>query len=185
MKIFTMSFVMVVLLVCNAFLGVAGVDISTQDPGYTHLRRPQGRRLATQQWCVAKPNLGSAYYQGALDWVCGPLSGQGQVNCGPITSGQSCFLPDTYQSHASWAFNVYYQTHGQTAQACDFQGTAMITTTDPSTSTCPYSVSNNVSSNSNGTASGAMGEHMMHSRPLSCLSAIVSVIAYFLTSQAL
>lgn len=100
------------------------------------LDRSHGRRLATQQWCIAKPNLQDANYQGALDWACGPLSGQGQVNCGPIQPGQSCYLPNTYQSHASWAFNAYYQTHGQTAQACDFQGTAVISTTDPSELLC-------------------------------------------------
>jgi len=184
MKIVTMGFI--TLLVASSFiLGVAGVDASTQDRSFTQLGRPEERRLATQQWCIAKPNLANSYYQGALDWVCGPLSGQGQVNCGPINSGQSCFLPDTYQSHASWAFNSYYQTHGQTAQACDFQGTAMITTTDPSTSTCPYAASNGTTvSGINGT-SGAMGNHMIHSRPLSCLSALASVVAYFLTAQAL
>jgi hypothetical protein len=40
------------------------------------------------------------------------------------------------------------------------------------------------SSSSNGT-SGAMGEHMMHSRPLSFLSALVSVTVYLFTAQAL
>lgn len=108
------------------------MDASTEGGSYAQPGRPEERRLASQQWCIAKPNLANSVYQGALDWVCGPLSGQGQVNCGPINSGQTCFLPDTYQSHASWAFNVYYQTHGQTAQSCDFQGAAVVTTTDPS-----------------------------------------------------
>lgn len=40
------------------------------------------------------------------------------------------------------------------------------------------------SSSSNGT-SGAMGEHMVHSRPLSFLSALVSVTVYLFTAQAL
>lgn len=113
--------------------GVGAVDASMHDLSDAKSSgRPRGRRLATQQWCIAKPNLENANYQGALDWVCGPLSGQGQVNCGPLQASQSCFLPNTYQAHASWAFNAYYQTHGQTSQACDFQGTATITTTDPS-----------------------------------------------------
>lgn len=91
------------------------------------------RQLATAMvWCVAKANLSDAMLQGALDWVCGPLPSQGQVNCGPVQSGQSCFLPDTLFNHASWAFNVYFQNHNASNEACDFQGTADQVYTDPS-----------------------------------------------------
>lgn len=93
------------------------------------------RRLTTASvWCVAKPNLSDAMLQGALDWVCGPLPSQGQVNCFAVQGGNNCFLPDTVQSHASWAFNVYFQTHNATNDACDFQGTATQVYVDPSKS---------------------------------------------------
>jgi len=132
-------------------------------------------------WCVAKPNLSETAYQDALDWVCGPLSGQGQVNCGPIQSGQSCYSSDT-QTLASWAMNAYYQEQGQAAQSCDFQGTATITTSNPSTTLCTYAAPNGTSSSGNGTTPpGGMGNLLTHS---SYLSAVVSILAYF-TAQAL
>ncbi|XP_024360784.1 glucan endo-1,3-beta-glucosidase 1 isoform X1 [Physcomitrium patens] len=166
-------------LVSHCLLGVGGVGVPMQD---LSLDRSHGRRLATQQWCIAKPNLQDANYQGALDWACGPLSGQGQVNCGPIQPGQSCYLPNTYQSHASWAFNAYYQTHGQTAQACDFQGTAVISTTDPSTSTCPYTASNGTTSAGINSTSGAVSDYSTHTRSLPFISALVSVISFFIAT---
>lgn len=164
--------------------GVAGLDVPMRDLSHQKTSgRPQGRRLATQQWCIAKPNLDNANYQGALDWVCGPLSGQGQVNCGPLQAGQNCYLPNTYQGHASWAFNLYFQTHGQTSQACDFQGTGVLTTTDPSTATCPYMGTNGSTSIILGNSTrNTAGHHTIHSG--SYLSALVSIVAYVLTAQA-
>jgi len=164
-------------------LGVAGVNIPMRNlSDDKNSGRPQGRRLATQQWCIAKPNLDNANYQGALDWVCGPLSGQGQVNCGPLQAGQNCYLPNTYQGHASWAFNLYYQTHGQTSQACDFQGTGIITTSDPSTATCPYVGSNGTTSIILGNStSGTAGHHMINSGFY--LSTEAVIIAYLLAAQ--
>ncbi|XP_024359620.1 PLASMODESMATA CALLOSE-BINDING PROTEIN 5 [Physcomitrium patens] len=101
--------------------------------------RPRGRKLATAMvWCIAKSNVSSTDLQGALDWVCGPLPTQGQVNCGLINDGGSCYQPNDVQSHASWAFNVYFSTHNATNDACDFQGTAQQVTVDPSTATCVY-----------------------------------------------
>lgn len=122
-----------------AAAGVDDDDDAWSRSGSARRGEAQGarRRLLAQQWCIAKANLADSDYQGALDWVCGQLTGQGQVNCSPIQSGQSCYLPDTYQSHASWAMNAYYQAQGQSNQACDFQGTATLTTTDPSTSRSP------------------------------------------------
>lgn len=99
-----------------------------------HSSRPRERKLATGTvWCVAKANLSDAALQGALDWVCGPLPDQGQVNCGPLQSGGSCFGPNTVPAHASWAFNAYFQSRNATDSACNFQGTATQVTVDPST----------------------------------------------------
>lgn len=101
--------------------------------------RARERKLATATvWCVAKSNLSDSALQGALDWVCGPLPAQGQVNCGPLQSGGACYNPDTVSAHTSWAFNSYFQSHNASDSSCDFQGTAVQVTVDPSTSTCQY-----------------------------------------------
>lgn len=126
----------------NVFPGMVTLEsrligtMSSRPPGPRALR---SRSLATASvWCVAKSNLSDAMLQGALDWVCGPLPSQGQVNCFAVQSGNNCFLPDSVQWHASWAFNVYFQTHNATNDACDFQGTATQVYVDPSTATCVF-----------------------------------------------
>jgi hypothetical protein len=93
--------------------------------------RPRHRRLQ-EQWCVAKPNQASTTLQGALDWACGPLQGQGQVDCSPIQSTGACYNPNTLEDHCNWAFNSYYLLHTNLANPCDFAGSAVLTTIDPS-----------------------------------------------------
>jgi hypothetical protein len=93
--------------------------------------RPRHRRLQ-EQWCVAKPNQASTTLQGALDWACGPLQGQGQVDCSPIQSTGACYNPNTLEDHCNWAFNSYYLLHSNLADPCDFAGSAVLTTIDPS-----------------------------------------------------
>ncbi|KAH8948491.1 hypothetical protein BDL97_11G096400 [Sphagnum fallax] len=99
--------------------------------------RPRHRRLQ-EQWCVAKPNQASTTLQGALDWACGPLQGQGQVDCSPIQSTGACYNPNTLEDHCNWAFNSYYLLHSNLADPCDFAGSAVLTTIDPSTTGCVY-----------------------------------------------
>jgi hypothetical protein len=95
--------------------------------------RPRERKLATTLvWCIARSNVSDVDLQNALDWVCGPLPGQGQVNCGPISSGGACFDPDTTPHHSSYAFNEYFQQSNASLSACDFSGNAVITNIDPS-----------------------------------------------------
>jgi hypothetical protein len=43
----------------------------------------------------------------------------------------SCFNPDTVRDHASYAFNSYYQKN-PVQTSCDFGGTAVLTSTNPS-----------------------------------------------------
>jgi hypothetical protein len=64
------------LSVNNASVAIA--DDASSQLGRTHKlagRADSGRRLAYQQWCVAKPYLGEARYQGVLHWVCGQHPG--------------------------------------------------------------------------------------------------------------
>lgn len=65
--------------------------------------------------------------QTGLDYACGA-----GADCAPIHLGGSCFLPNTVQGHASYAYNSYYQKAGYASGACDFSGTATLTISDPS-----------------------------------------------------
>ncbi|KAI3847662.1 hypothetical protein MKX03_008840 [Papaver bracteatum] len=55
----------------------------------------------------------------ALSWTCG-------------------IEPDNYRLNASYAFNLYYQKKNRITGSCDFNGTAMITTTNTSHGTCVF-----------------------------------------------
>jgi hypothetical protein len=78
-------------------------------------------------WCVASPSASSTALQVALDYACG----QGGADCSPIQQGGSCFNPNTVRDHASYAFNSYYQKN-PVQTSCDFGGTAILTSTNPS-----------------------------------------------------
>ncbi|KAH8965293.1 hypothetical protein BDL97_04G110600, partial [Sphagnum fallax] len=91
---------------------------------------PRHRKLQ-KQWCVAKPNQAATTLQGDLDWACGPLQGQGQVDSSPIQLTGACYNPNTLEDHCNWAFNAYYLLHSNLANPCDFAGSAVLTTIDP------------------------------------------------------
>lgn len=80
-------------------------------------------------WCVAQPGASQDDVQDALDWACG----LGMVDCRPIKPNGACYEPDTLHSHASFAFNSYYQQNGNSDVACNFGGTAYLTKFNPST----------------------------------------------------
>lgn len=96
----------------------------------TTLSPPEGNTtfLGDTNWCVARPGVPQADLKIALDWACG----MGKVDCGPIQAGGPCFQPDTMLSHASYAFNSYYQQNGNNDIACYFGGTATLTRHNPS-----------------------------------------------------
>ncbi|KAI4373712.1 hypothetical protein MLD38_011805 [Melastoma candidum] len=96
------------------------------------------------QFCIAKPGSDADKLQAGLNWACG----QGQVNCAAIQSGQPCYTPNTLENHASYAYNDYYQRMHSAGGTCDFQGTATITTSDPSYGTCVFTGSSNATMNS-------------------------------------
>ncbi|KAG8077853.1 hypothetical protein GUJ93_ZPchr0007g3596 [Zizania palustris] len=89
---------------------------------------------ANGSWCVASANASETDLQNGLNWACGP----GNVDCSAIQPSQPCYQPDTLASHASYAFNSYYQQNGANDVACDFAGTGLRTTKDPSYDTCVY-----------------------------------------------
>ncbi|KAK8636884.1 hypothetical protein V6N13_064319 [Hibiscus sabdariffa] len=84
-------------------------------------------------WCVARSDASYKALQTALDYACG--SG---ADCTPLQSDGLCFLPNTIQAHASYAFNSYYQRRAMAPGSCDFAGTATVAKTDPSYGSCMY-----------------------------------------------
>ncbi|KAL3566522.1 hypothetical protein D5086_031937 [Populus alba] len=87
-------------------------------------------------WCIASNNASQLDLQNALDWACG----SGDVDCSAIQPSQPCFEPDTLVSHASYAFNSYYQQNGASDVACSFGGTGVKVNKDPSYDNCMYMI---------------------------------------------
>ncbi|KAL5581577.1 hypothetical protein UlMin_014019 [Ulmus minor] len=77
-------------------------------------------------WCVAKPTVPEPIIQEALDYACG--SG---ADCKSIEINGPCYHPASLVSHASYAFNSYWQNTKVAGGTCDFGGTAMLVTDDP------------------------------------------------------
>ncbi|GAA0184795.1 hypothetical protein Leryth_026930 [Lithospermum erythrorhizon] len=85
-------------------------------------------------WCIASSTASDAELQHALDWACGA----GNVDCSAIQPSQPCFEPDNLASHASFAFNIYYQQNGASDLACSFGGYGVRTDKNPSYDKCIY-----------------------------------------------
>ncbi|OAY31722.1 glucan endo-1,3-beta-glucosidase isoform X2 [Manihot esculenta] len=105
----------------------------------TTLSPPEGNTtfVGGTTWCVALAGASQIDVQNALDWACG----LGMADCSPIQEGGACFEPDTLLSHASYAFNNYYQQNGNSDIACNFGGTAILTKNNPSYGKCNYAAS--------------------------------------------
>ncbi|KAK8491251.1 hypothetical protein V6N13_127968 [Hibiscus sabdariffa] len=88
-------------------------------------------------WCVSKPTVPDSLIQAAMDYACG--SG---ADCKSIQPNQACFQPNTLMAHASYAFNSYWQNTKRRGGTCDFGGTAMLITVDPSKFHLIYKASN-------------------------------------------
>ncbi|KAK4781217.1 hypothetical protein SAY87_017323 [Trapa incisa] len=86
-------------------------------------------------WCIASLNASEIDLKSALDWACGP---GGNVDCSAIQPSQPCYEPDTLISHASYAFNSYYQQNGASDVACSFGGAGVKVDKNPSYDKCIY-----------------------------------------------
>ncbi|XWS13450.1 hypothetical protein CRYUN_Cryun36dG0038200 [Craigia yunnanensis] len=84
-------------------------------------------------WCVAKPSVPDPIIQEAMNYACG--SG---ADCDSIQPSGSCFQPDTLFAHASYAFNSYWQRTKVAGGTCEFGGTAILVTVDPSYDGCHF-----------------------------------------------
>ncbi|KAK4343928.1 hypothetical protein RND71_037022 [Anisodus tanguticus] len=88
---------------------------------------------ATALWCVAKPSVPDPIIQEAMNYAC--ASG---ADCDQIQPNGSCYQPDTLFAHASYAFNSYWQRTKVAGGTCDFGGTAILVTVDPSFDGCQF-----------------------------------------------
>ncbi|KAK1413691.1 hypothetical protein QVD17_35468 [Tagetes erecta] len=93
-------------------------------------------RITSATWCVVRSEASREALQAALDYACGA-----GADCAPILPSGLCFLPNTIQAHASYAFNSYYMRRSMAPGSCDFAGTATIAKTDPSYGSCNYPAS--------------------------------------------
>lgn len=88
-------------------------------------RHRWGKQYAV--WCVARPTVPETVLQRAMDYACG-----NGADCGSVQPSGPCFVPNTLVAHASFAFNSYWQRTKIVGGTCDFGGTAMLITDDPS-----------------------------------------------------
>ncbi|KAK8943692.1 Glucan endo-1,3-beta-glucosidase-like protein 3 [Platanthera guangdongensis] len=91
-------------------------------PGFSLLRSEDVHAA----WCVCRQDASIPALQKTIDYACGA-----GADCGPILQNGACYNPNTVLTHCSYAANSYYQRKGQAQGACDFSGTATLTTTDP------------------------------------------------------
>ncbi|KAL5079132.1 hypothetical protein RYX36_007553 [Vicia faba] len=94
------------------------------------------------KWCMFNPNSNNlSRLDDNINYACT------YADCTPLGDGSSCNDLDA-NGKASYAFNMYYQVQNQNDLACDFEGLAMITTNNISTSSCDFIIQINPSSSS-------------------------------------
>ncbi|CAB4261462.1 unnamed protein product [Prunus armeniaca] len=108
----------------GTFINIVGVDGATSSSSSSS---------SSSTWCVARSDATTQALQTALDYACGA-----GADCSPLQSTGLCYLPNTIQAHASYAFNSYYQRKAMAPGSCDFSGTSTIAQTDPSYGSCVY-----------------------------------------------
>ncbi|XP_008777062.1 glucan endo-1,3-beta-glucosidase 4-like isoform X2 [Phoenix dactylifera] len=115
-----------------------------------------GTNLQGLVFCVANSSADTDALTLGLNWACGP----GSANCSAIQPGQPCYEANDLAAVASYAYNDYYQRMKANGGTCDFNNTAMLTTSDPSHGLCIFtgSIAPNPSpSNSTTVSPGSAG----------------------------
>eukprot|EP00268_Persea_americana_P006417 TRINITY_DN12319_c0_g1_i8.p1 TRINITY_DN12319_c0_g1~~TRINITY_DN12319_c0_g1_i8.p1 ORF type:complete len:453 (-),score=56.28 TRINITY_DN12319_c0_g1_i8:732-2090(-) len=125
--------------VTNPTSPVVNPFVSPATPTTTPITSPTTTPLTTspassgQSWCIASQTASETALQVALDYACG----YGGADCSAIRQGGSCYEPNTFPDHSSYAFNNYYQKN-PVATSCNFGGTAVLTNIDPSKLCLPH-----------------------------------------------
>ncbi|KAM0876188.1 hypothetical protein ACQ4PT_036290 [Festuca glaucescens] len=86
------------------------------------------QRQSAKTWCVANPSANEAALRANMDFACS------ESDCSAIqgTGGCSVRYGGVLLSQASVAMNAYYQAKGRNTWNCFFNGTGLISITDPS-----------------------------------------------------
>ncbi|KAJ0981974.1 hypothetical protein J5N97_010229 [Dioscorea zingiberensis] len=104
-------------------------------------------------WCVCKQDASTSAQQKALDYACGA-----GADCNSILQNGACYNPNNVNAHCSYAVNSYYQRKGQAQGSCDFSGTAILVSSDPSTgSGCAYPSSQSAAGSNNSQSTNTPG----------------------------
>ncbi|XP_022848306.1 extensin-like [Olea europaea var. sylvestris] len=94
---------------------------------------PPPHTSSTTLWCVAKPSVPDPIIQEAMNYACGA-----GADCDQIQPSGSCFQPNTLFAHASYAFNSFWQRTKVAGGTCEFGGTSILVTIDPSYNGCHF-----------------------------------------------
>lgn len=92
----------------------------------------EGVRYMPERWCILDPkseNLDDL--ANSIDYACT------MSDCTALGYGSSCNHLSV-EGNASYAFNMYYQFHGQKSWDCDFSGLGVETYQDPSEEGCRF-----------------------------------------------
>ncbi|XP_068324418.1 glucan endo-1,3-beta-glucosidase 8-like [Pyrus communis] len=109
------------------------MDLSGKGSGNQMLKAVQGVEYLDKQWCVLNSHVKNlSQTQAELNYACA------ESDCTSLGTGRSCNLDQ--QGNASYAFNIYFQTRDQDVRACDFNGMATITKSNPSVGDCLFPV---------------------------------------------
>jgi hypothetical protein len=84
---------------------------------------------SSKTWCVANPAASEDALRANLEFACS------ESDCAAIQGTGGCSFPDddgSLPTRASVAMNAYYQARGRNSWNCFFNGTGLITITDPS-----------------------------------------------------
>ncbi|CAN1283133.1 Major pollen allergen Ole e 10, partial [Linum perenne] len=87
-----------------------------------------------QTWCIANPLATNEELMANMNYACN------HVDCSPIQPGGNCFGPNSLHHHASFVMNLHYQVSGRHDFDCDFEGSGVVSLTDPSNIKCTYNL---------------------------------------------
>uniref|UniRef100_A0ACD5ZNA1 Uncharacterized protein n=1 Tax=Avena sativa TaxID=4498 RepID=A0ACD5ZNA1_AVESA len=111
------------------------------DPSHGSCKFPTSSDQTVKgEWCVLRTGkpVNETLVEAGLNYACGK---GGPATCAAIQPGGACFEPNTLDSHASYAFNSYWQQFKKTGATCSFNGIAVKTAKDPSHGSCKYPTS--------------------------------------------